>query len=112
MKCHWIRFKHSNELFDLVFSGDSYPEMGETLTDANGIVLMIVDKGHREGNSWVLKAHVIFASEPTEEQLPVDLDFIDDQLPIGYPIVMNGVMWVKKGPGDYVINYIGEQLRA
>lgn len=111
-KCEWIRFKHRKELFELVFNGDSYPDVGETLTDANGVKLLIVDKGHREGNSWVLGAYVIYSPPIPEELQPIDFDFISEDFPVGHPVVMDGIMWIKQGPGSFNIHYMTEALKA
>lgn len=112
VRCHWTRFKHRKELFELVFNGDTYPDIGEVLTDANGVKLLIVNEGHREGNAWVLKAYVIYTPPIPEEMQPINLDFIDADFPIGHPVVMDGVMWIKQGPGSFTINYVTEPLRA
>lgn len=111
LRCLWLRYKHKKELFELIFN-ENIPELGDILTDANGLQLMIVDKGHRDGNSWVSKAHVIYTPAPKIPPVSVPIYAIDAEFPLGYPVVMNGAMWSKQDNGEFLLQYQGEEFTA
>ena len=111
LRCLYLRFRYRKELFTLVFS-EFIPDLGEIITDANGTQIMIVETGSRDGNTWVAKGYVVYVPDPQGLPMAIALDFIEDTLPEGTPLFMNGDLWVKIGTGEYIPQYLSQTYQA
>jgi len=77
------------------------PALGEILVSDEGISIMIVTKPKLEGSNYVAKGLVIHIPEDTN--VVVDIPGIDEEFPIGYPVVAGGATWVKTGPNKFIL---------
>lgn len=111
MFCLYLKFRYRKELYALVFN-EFIPDIGQIITDANGTELMIVEKGKRDGNTWVARGYIIYVERQVVPASSIELDFIDDGFPTGYPVMMNNHMWIKLETGEFAMQFEGEKITA